>query len=156
MPLQTASVRTLQPVPIPAYQLTAIAQAVIEQIREEFILIPKGKPIPEGQSVECSIENIISHICNHFRITREELFQDRRKYGPDINFAEIRYMISLLCTTQTFPISQNAISAAIGRNHSTVLYGQRKATQLMEPGPGYNARFTHHYRIIEAMVNEAS
>lgn len=73
-------------------------------------------------------ENIIDVVCNHYNISIEEIKSSKRTN----NITHPRQIIMYLCRSMTDLTYKQIASILGGRDHTTIMYGERAITDLIE------------------------
>jgi len=88
-------------------------------------------------------ENIISVVCDHYNVTIEDIKSSKRNK----ELVHPRQMIMYLCRSMTNATYKEIASILGGRDHSTIMYGERTITDLIEKDEGIR-------RTIETIINK--
>lgn len=88
-------------------------------------------------------ENIINVVCDHYNVSIEDIKSSKRNK----ELVHPRQMIMYLCRSMTNATYKEIASVLGGRDHSTVIYGERSITDLLEKDESIN-------RTIEIIINK--
>ncbi|MCR5831443.1 MAG: chromosomal replication initiator protein DnaA [Lachnospiraceae bacterium] len=88
-------------------------------------------------------ENIINVVCDHYGISIEEIKSSKRNK----ELVHPRQMIMYLCRSMTNATYKEIASILGGRDHSTIIYGERSITDLIEKDESIR-------RTIETIINK--
>lgn len=111
------------------------------------ILKPYATPLTERGLVTMKVDTIIAAVCETWCVERGELLSDRQSY----EYSRPRQAAYLLTKTYT-PYSLPVIGLRFNRDHTTVMYGIRKARELIETNPKFAALFAQAEAIIKRTV----
>ncbi len=88
-------------------------------------------------------ENIINVVCDHYSVSIEDIKSSKRNK----ELVHPRQMIMYLCRSMTNATYKEIASYLGGRDHSTIMYGERSITDLIE-------KDEHTRRTIETIINK--
>ncbi len=88
-------------------------------------------------------ENIINVVCDHYNVSIEDIKSSKRTK----EFVLPRQMIMYLCRSMTNATYKEIASILGGRDHSTIMYGERSVTDLIEKDESIR-------RTIETIMNK--
>ena len=88
-------------------------------------------------------ENIINVVCDHYSISIEDIKSSKRNK----ELVHPRQMIMYLCRSMTNATYKEIASLLGGRDHSTIIYGERSITDLIEKDESIR-------RTIETIINK--
>ena len=88
-------------------------------------------------------ENIINVVCDHYGISIEDIKSSKRNK----ELVHPRQMIMYLCRSMTNATYKEIASLLGGRDHSTIIYGERSITDLIEKDESIR-------RTIETIINK--
>ena len=88
-------------------------------------------------------ENIISAVCDHYNVSVEDIKSSKRNK----ELVHPRQMIMYLCRSMTNATYKEIASLLGGRDHSTIMYGERSISDMIE-----NDESTR--RTIETIINK--
>ncbi len=97
---------------------------------------------PDSPSV-ITPENIINVVCDHYSVSIEDIKSSKRNK----ELVHPRQMIMYLCRSMTNATYKEIASYLGGRDHSTIMYGERSITDLIEKNE-------HTRRTIETIINK--
>ncbi len=97
---------------------------------------------PDSPSV-ITPENIINVVCDHYSVSIEDIKSSKRNK----ELVHPRQMIMYLCRSMTNATYKEIASYLGGRDHSTIMYGERSITDLIE-------KDEHTRRTIETIINK--
>ena len=88
-------------------------------------------------------ENIISVVCDHYSVSVEDIKSSKRNK----ELVHPRQLIMYLCRSMTNATYKEIASLLGGRDHSTIMYGERSISDLIEKDEGTR-------RTIETIINK--
>ena len=88
-------------------------------------------------------ENIIDVVCDHYNVSKEDIRSSKRNK----EIVNPRQMIMYLCRSMTNATYKEIASLLGGRDHSTIMYGERAITDLIEKDESTR-------RTIETIINK--
>lgn len=142
---------------IPPEYINIITKIVIDKIKSEYVLVKKSHlgrdKLMSEKEMLFFIDHIVWHICDYFKVTKEEFYSVRRCRirGSFFTLSEMRFFAMRMCRSMPFyPMSFQFIGAKLGKDHSAVQHGVKKINGLID----VDENFKKAYEELEGFVKE--